>query len=82
MIMRSLTDMIVFQVFQPCASSFPTLGAASEMTNPTYSQSNHLEEVISTGIDLQNYQPDIGLQVQLTETYAETNSYNVISLAP
>lgn len=76
--MTGLTDMTVFQVFQPCATSFPTLGAASKMTNPA----GHLEEVIYTGKDLQNYQPDMGLQMQHTETYAETNYLNVISLAP
>uniref|UniRef100_A0A7N0T058 BHLH domain-containing protein n=1 Tax=Kalanchoe fedtschenkoi TaxID=63787 RepID=A0A7N0T058_KALFE len=63
------------EVFAPCTSSYPTLGALSEMANQAYTQFNQLE-VVSPGLELRNYQPDMGLQRQLSETYVDTTSFN------
>lgn len=70
-----------------CASAshislFKVLGESSEITHPAYFKVNYLEEVVSSGMDIGNYQPEIGFQQQLPETYVDTTAFNVNYLNP
>ncbi|KAL9686423.1 hypothetical protein QQ045_023881 [Rhodiola kirilowii] len=63
------------EVITPCTSSYPTLGELSELVNSGYLQFNP-SEVVSPGLGLGNYLPEMGPQQQLSETYVDTASFN------
>ncbi|CAM8981311.1 unnamed protein product [Rhodiola kirilowii] len=71
----SIESLLGKDVFDCCTSNYQT---ASDMANPDYIQFNHLEEVVSPGIDSGNFQPDMGLQRPLSETYVDTTSFSQI----